>query len=666
MDDQEKRNQEPGLPAEQAPEDLPAEQTQQEHNVEAFVPTDYFQQEQPKKRLSRGGIIAICAGALALVLACAGLIYLNALRNDPGSFFHVSRATATPLPATPDPSAAPTQEPTPSPTLDPYTALEQQADLSMMQNIVNVAFIGVDYAEERLTGYAGKAEDNAFHADVILILAINFDENRVDLISIPRDTYANIPGVKGIYKINASLDCGGGLFAENGAGFEKVCEAAEWMLGGIPVDYYYAVTMPAVKQLVDAVGGVDYDLELNFKIQGRSYKKGQQHMDGQAVLDYLRVRKNVTQSGDNNRVNRQKKMMVALFKSMQQQNLLLKLPDMIAAFEGQLYTNTNFSQTAALALFAYNLSADNIGMYSMGSGSNGTSGVTNIFNWNFCLTDQGNRVRIIKEIYGVDVPQYREYTRTYAFYRWYSMLAEQYLDTCEPLTELVEELLAADDLLPTISPAPSITPEASITPATPAPITPDPGGAPTLEPTVQPGTEPTVQPTTEPTASPAPTPDGKPVGPAEPTEKPSEAPTASPAETPAQPAASADGAQGTSAAGGLPGALRRMHRAAPEDEGVWIVQQYSAEQRALAAEYFEAIDTLERALSDASAQAKRYRNGNSNSLSARNDDLKAAMDEVKSLALRVAAEYGYKASKLYWKVKYEYDSSFNEVRVNFN
>ena len=48
-----------------APEDLPAEQTQQEHNVEAFVPTDYFQQEQPKKRLSRGGIIAICAASVA-------------------------------------------------------------------------------------------------------------------------------------------------------------------------------------------------------------------------------------------------------------------------------------------------------------------------------------------------------------------------------------------------------------------------------------------------------------------------------------------------------------------------------------------------------------------------------------------------------------------------
>lgn len=621
MDDKEKLTSSPDLPAER-----------EERPVEAFVPTDYFQEDRPKKRLTRGGIAAICCGALVLVLGCAGLIYYNNLRNNPGSFFQVDRNTPTPtaVPATPVLSA----EPTPSPTLDPYAALEQQADLSMMQNIVNVAFIGVDYAEERLTGYAGKAEDNAFHADVILILAINFDENRVDLISIPRDTYANIPGVKGIYKINASLDCGGGLFAENGAGFEKVCEAAEWMLGGIPVDYYYAVTMPAVKQLVDAVGGVDYDLELDFKIQGRSYQKGQQHMDGQAVLDYLRVRKNITQSGDNNRVNRQKKMMVALFESMQQQNLLLKLPDMIAAFDGQLYTNTNFSQTAALALFAYNLSADNIGMYSMGSGSNGTSGVTNIFNWNFCLTDQPNRVRIIKEVYGVDAPQYREYTRTYAFYRWYSMLGEQYLDTCKPLSEQVEELLAADDLLPTISPEPTLTPEPSITPEpiTPAPITPAPA---------------TPTPTSEIPAPATPMPDS---------------PASDPTEQEGEDVVTRSGS-------GSPGVMRLSNQGAVRTEETGeptLVQQYDAEQRALAAEYFEAIETLEQALSDAAEQAKRYRNGNSNSLSSHNDALKAALDDVQALALRVASEYGYKTSKLVWKVKYEDDRSFNEIQVNFN
>ncbi len=634
MEDNKYLNQPDDASAKQdAPEsqDAPAKQDA----VEPFVPTDYFQ-EQPKKRLGRGGIVAICAGVLVLALAAAGLIYFNNLRNNPASFFELHGATPTPGGAvlTPAPSAGPTDEPTPSPTIDPYTELQQQADTSIMKNILNVAFIGVDYAEERLSGYGGKAEDNAFHADVILVLAINFDENRVDMISIPRDTYAKIPGVKGIYKINASLDCGGGLFAENGAGFEKVCEAASWMLGDIPVDYYYAVTMPAVKQLVDAVGGVDYDLELDFKMQGRTYQKGQQHMDGQAVLDYLRVRKNVVSSGDNNRVNRQKKMLVALFQSMQQQNLILKIPDILGAFEGQLFTNTNLSQTAALALFAYGLNSDSIGMYSMGSGKNGTSGNTNIFNWNFCLTDQANRVKIIKEIYGVDVPQYREYTRTYAWYRWYTMLAEQYLDTCKPLTKHVEALIEKDDLLPTISPEPSIspTPEPIITPE---PSTPTPSTAPVVTP--------------EPSTPPIITPDPAPIV----TEPP--VITAPPAEGDAS--ATRDDTAGVMRLSFRPGALFT--------ETV-EVRKYTDEQRKLFEDYLKAIQALEDAVSGANVQAKKYRGGSSNSLSGSNTALEEALNNVKELAMRLATEFGYKTSKLNWKCRYEYDRSFNEIRVNFN
>lgn len=634
MEDNKYLNQPDDASAKQdAPEsqDAPAKQDA----VEPFVPTDYFQ-EQPKKRLGRGGIVAICAGVLVLALAAAGLIYFNNLRNNPASFFELHGATPTPGGAalTPAPSAGPTDEPTPSPTIDPYTELQQQADTSIMKNILNVAFIGVDYAEERLSGYGGKAEDNAFHADVILVLAINFDENRVDMISIPRDTYAKIPGVKGIYKINASLDCGGGLFAENGAGFEKVCEAASWMLGDIPVDYYYAVTMPAVKQLVDAVGGVDYDLELDFKMQGRTYQKGQQHMDGQAVLDYLRVRKNVVSSGDNNRVNRQKKMLVALFQSMQQQNLILKIPDILGAFEGQLFTNTNLSQTAALALFAYGLNSDSIGMYSMGSGKNGTSGNTNIFNWNFCLTDQANRVKIIKEIYGVDVPQYREYTRTYAWYRWYTMLAEQYLDTCKPLTKHVEALIEKDDLLPTISPEPSIspTPEPIITPE---PSTPTPSTAPVVTP--------------EPSTPPIITPDPAPIV----TEPP--VITAPPAEGDAS--ASRNDSAGVMRLSFRPGALFT--------ETV-EVRKYTDEQRKLFEDYLKAIQALEDAVSGANVQAKKYRGGSSNSLSGSNTALEEALNNVKELAMRLATEFGYKTSKLNWKCRYEYDRSFNEIRVNFN
>ena len=69
--------------------------------------------------------------------------------------------------------------------------------------------------------------------------------------------------------------------------------------------------------LVNAIGGVDYDCDITFYMHDRYYEKGLHvHMDGQGVLDYLRVRKRKTSktpgivegkpSADSARVNRQK------------------------------------------------------------------------------------------------------------------------------------------------------------------------------------------------------------------------------------------------------------------------------------------------------------------------------------------------------------------------
>ena len=426
--------------------------------VEPFVPTDVFpstevrgKRRRTKKKKRALWALMIVGGILLLAVGSvfAYLVLLNPSAQFDGNqqpnqaeVVTVDGSGNTPAPAAPG-------APTPTPTLDPYEVISAQADTSMMQNIVNVLLIGVDYAEERET-WNGKHE---YHSDVMMIMAINFDENRVDLISLPRDTYANIPGVRGVYKLNASINCGGGFDAPGGAGFLKTCEAASWMLGGIPVNYYYAVTMPAVKQLVDAVGGVDYNLQLSFKMAGRSYEAGPRHLNGQGVLDYLRVRKNVNEGGDLNRINRQKEMLIALFDSMQKQNLILKIPDIIGSFDGQLFTNCTLGQTAALTKFAYSLDKENIGMHSM------TGTITNIFNWNFCLTDQTNRVKIIKQVYGIDVPRELEYTADYARYRWADMIATQYLDTTRDLVNFVSQELAVDDLLPTMEPTPELTPE---------------------------------------------------------------------------------------------------------------------------------------------------------------------------------------------------------------
>ena len=452
--------------------------------VEPFVPTDVFPSTQVRgkrrhhKRKKRALWALMVIGGV-LLLAVGG-VFAYALLLDPSTQFSGEvQQNPTEIVAVTEPDETDQlNAPTPTPTLDPYEVVSAQADTSMMQNIVNVLLIGVDYAEERET-WNGKHE---YHADVMIVMAINFDENRVDLISLPRDTYAKIPGIRGVYKLNASINCGGGYEAPGGAGFLKSCEAASWMLGGIPVNYYYAVTMPAVKELVNAFGGVDYNLELSFKMAGREYSAGPTHLNGQGVLDYLRVRKNINSGGDLNRVNRQKEMLVALFESMQKQNLILKIPDIIGSFEGQLFTNCTLGQTAALTKFAYSLDKENIGMHSMDGKM-----IYGIFNWNFCLTDQNKRVQIIEDVYGIDVPKELEYTEDYAWYRWADMIASQYLETTRPLIDFVSQALAADDLLPTMEPTPEITPEITPEFVTPPPVVDTPLPTDTVSPTVPAG-----------------------------------------------------------------------------------------------------------------------------------------------------------------------------------
>ena len=394
-----------------------------------------------------GVVIAIVIGSLGTSSAfrnggsCGGSTPQDAqtgedpiVTPDPNGIIITTDDPGQTAPASADPAAeTPEVQPT-EPPVDPYQELVEQADTAMMKDIVNILLVGVDYSTERETWH-GKKE---WHSDVMMVLAINFDENRADLISLPRDTYASIPDVKGIYKLNASLNCGGGLYNKDGSfnpkGLEKVCDAAEWMLGGIKVDYYYAVTMTSLKDLVDLCGGLEYDMDISFKIQGRSYEKGLQHVNGQGFLDYCRVRKGVnglpsSETGDANRVNRQKRMLVALFRQMQVDRLITKIPEIIETFDGDLFTNCTPAQTAALAVFAYNLDANNIGMYSM------SGATTSLFQWNFCFTDQKNRVDVIEKVYGVKTKQYHQYTLKYGRYRWCDMLYDHYRELIDPLTK---------------------------------------------------------------------------------------------------------------------------------------------------------------------------------------------------------------------------------------
>ncbi|MDD3400007.1 MAG: LCP family protein [Eubacteriales bacterium] len=575
------------------------------------------------KKRTKFAILASVAVVVVTLGVVVGL-FASGILNDPKGAFSDGNGSPTSTAVTvslepgvtPNPTEAwtlepgATETPTPSPTIDPFITLQQQADLSSMHDIVNILVIGIDGDEYRESSdWGGKKE---WHSDVMLVLAVNFDQMKVDMISLPRDTYANIPGVDGIYKLNASLNCGGGYVNKDGtinyAAFEKVCQSAEWMLGGIPVDYYYAVNMDTVKALVNAVGGIDYEIEGYFDIGGRFYEPGLQHMDGQAVLDYMRVRKKSKNTvkwsistADSNRVNRQKEMLKALLIKMKNDNLITTIPDIVQSFSGSLFTNCTLEQTASLAVFAYQLDTANITMRTMGGSS------ASLLAWNFVFTNQTDRVNMIKEIYGVSVGKEEKYTKQYAQYTWGTMLEDVYLELCKPLTKYVGDLIAADDLLPEFTPEPS----------------PSPTAVPSDSPSTAPDT--TAEPTLEAT----------------------------------------------------PEAVNPKIYTTQETPGV---RKYGEEMRKLWTDYNTCLEELAELRKTADKEAKKARNGSSNSLSSVSTKYLDKLTELQDKAIALGKAFGYEKSKFYntcyptdnyksnslWALNYWDDKKINEVNVDFN
>lgn len=119
--------------------------------------------------------------------------------------------------------------------------------------------------------------------------------------------------------------------------------------------------------------------------------------------------------------------------------MVLKVPEILAAFDGALFTNCTPEQTAALALFGYKLDPENIGAYSMGGD------MATLFHWNFVFTNQSDRVKLINKIYGVEVNTYPKYSLAYGRYTWCKMLQNKYVDNCNSLKSYVQKLINADD-----------------------------------------------------------------------------------------------------------------------------------------------------------------------------------------------------------------------------
>lgn len=316
-----------------------------------------------------------------------------------------------------------------NPLIDPRPI---ESYITPAQNIKNILLLGMDKNE------VSEARGADYHTDAIMVLAVNFDEKRVDMISLPRDTVTYVPGIRGIYKLNAAINCGGGKTEE---GFHKVCEAASWLLGGIRIDNYCAVDMQAMKAIGDAIGGVDFNVEMNYSGEGGKYYKGFQHLNGTGIMDYLRARKNATiNSNDLGRTGRQRDLMQAIFKKvMSDGKYLASILAAVQKLSNAFFTNMSLLDITDYFRFAAGLDTKNIGSYIL-EGKYRSA----LNDWNFTFTDQANRQKVIKKVFGIKVPELQYVS--YPYTKWlveHGFAIVRYLSVARQLREEIEKLDAS-------------------------------------------------------------------------------------------------------------------------------------------------------------------------------------------------------------------------------
>lgn len=162
------------------------------------------QKERPPSQKKKARRIVLWT-LLGLVLAGLGLGGWHAYRilKQPASLFSEAPAatavpqatilapafpihTAVPAPNSQADLSAPSQAP--EKTALPAAAPEATATPKPTERL-NILLMGIDADE-----YGGTTSGTMAHTDAIMLIAINFTENKVDLISLPRDTLTTAPG----------------------------------------------------------------------------------------------------------------------------------------------------------------------------------------------------------------------------------------------------------------------------------------------------------------------------------------------------------------------------------------------------------------------------------------------------------------------------------------
>ena len=176
-------------------------------------------------------------------------------------------------------------------------------------------------------------EGDSGRSDTMIVMTVNPNTNSVKMLSIPRDTRTEIIGRGFEDKINHAYAFGG---------VEMSMNTVENFLD-IPIDYYLQINMDGFKDVVDAVGGVTVNNDLDFTYEGVHFTKGDITLNGEKALKYSRMRYDDPR-GDFGRQLRQRQIIQAVLKEGASISTLANYGDIFNALSNNIKTNLTFDE----------------------------------------------------------------------------------------------------------------------------------------------------------------------------------------------------------------------------------------------------------------------------------------------------------------------------------
>ena len=201
-------------------------------------------------------------------------------------------------------------------------------------------------------------DDGNGGSDTIMVASLDTENQSIHVVSIPRDTLVNEDWT--VKKINS---------AYNRGGIEGVQEQVAKIFG-FPIDFYVTVDLQAFVKLVDAIGGVEFDvpIDMNYDDPAQDlhihFSAGLQQLDGQEALEVVRFRHNNDGSGypmqDLDRIQTQQAFLKAVADKMFSLQSVIKIPEFARIFMEHVDSDLTLGEMIWFGNQALSIGTENI------------------------------------------------------------------------------------------------------------------------------------------------------------------------------------------------------------------------------------------------------------------------------------------------------------------